>query len=50
MAKRIHLKWNGMHLISIISILDHNNNVFKNKFPKKLYFLNQRVDMKKKTN
>lgn len=38
--KRIHLKYNGMYLRSILAILDHNYNTGKNIIGNKMVFSN----------
>lgn len=38
MTKRIHLKYSGMHMRSIIAILDHNSNVGKTMIGDKMVY------------
>ena len=38
MPKRIHLKYKGMLLRSMIAILDHNYNLHKNELGKKMIY------------
>jgi len=48
MPKRIHLKYKGMYMRSIIAILDNNNIVNKKKVEENWYFLNKPADVIKK--
>lgn len=38
MPKRIHFKYSGMHMRSIIAILDHNSNVSKTMIEYKMAY------------
>lgn len=38
MPKRIHLKYSGMHMRSILAILDHNSNVNKTMIGDKMVY------------
>jgi len=38
MPNRIHLKYKGMHIRSIIAILDHNWNINKNELGEKMVY------------
>jgi len=37
-AKKIHLKYIGIHMRSMIDILDHNWNINKNKLGEKMVY------------
>lgn len=38
MPKRIHLKYNGMYIRSILAIIDHNSNLNKNPIGEKVVY------------